>query len=377
MRAPVRPTVYFHIGVPKSGTTYLQQTLHRNRTALRAVGMLYPGTGESHFVPCQDLLEGKVGDYQTRTPGAWARLVRQLERWPGSAVIDHELFCGAKQPVVDRALDDLGFADVHVVLTARDFARQLPAVWQTRLRTGADGSYAGFLEAVCSGPPGRKTSRPFWANQGIPAILERWGRTLPPDHIHVVTVPPPGSDPDLLWQRFAGVLRIDPAVFPGAPLGANTSLGAADAALLRRINEELADRKLPWPVYASLFKRRLAPALAGRGGPGIELPQDVYEWAVEWCEGVVDQLKNAGYDVAGDLADLIPHSRPTGADPDKVTTSDQLDAAVAGLVSMASLAAQTAAATEPPRRPRRSRLPRTMRAVARRVPARLRREPAR
>jgi hypothetical protein len=364
-----RPPLYFHIGVPKSGTTYVQQSLRRNRTALRAAGLLFPGTGESHFRPCQDLLGWRIGGQdEGSTTGAWHALVHEIEQWQGAAIIDHELFCGASPEGVDRALSDLAFADVHIVLTVRDFARQLPAVWQTRLRTGAGGSYASFLDAVRSGPPGRGTARPFWNNQGVPTILERWGRDVATDRIHVVTVPPSGSDPDLLWTRFAGVLGIDPASFPGAPRGANTSLGAAEAAVLRRINEARADQKLPWPAYVRTFKHRLAPVLARRGGgPAIELPEDVYEWAVEWSEAVVEQLRQAGYDIVGELSDLIPLSRPTGADPDTVSAADQLDVAVSSMLTLASDAHRKRVRSARPRQVQRGRVARALAGVARRM----------
>lgn len=370
------PAVYFHIGVPKSGTTYLQQTLCRNRTALRAAGVLYPGIGDSHFLACQDLLGwGISGEGRHRPVGGWPQLVDEIKRWRGSAVIDHELFCGASPAIVDCALDDLAFADVHIVLTARDLARQLPAVWQTRLRMGGAGSYAGFLKAVRPGPPGRGTARPFWSNQALPAILKRWGRNLAPDHIHVVTVPPSDGEPDLLWRRFAGVLGVDPDAFPAAPRGANTSLGAAEAAVLRRINETVADQHLPWPLYASAFKNRLAPALARRGGPRIELPEDVYQWAVERSEAVVAKLQRAGYDVVGDLGDLVPRHRQTGADPDTVAAEDQLDAAVAGVLSLVPIAAPRRPPHLAGRRPQPGGVPGKLAGIARRATrsARLRR----
>ena len=346
-------TVFFHIGVPKSGTTYIQQSLRRNREALRTAGVLYPGKGDSHFRPCQDLLGWSIGGQEkTRTAGAWQHLVEQVEQWQGPAVIDHELFCGARPEIVDRALSDLAFAEVHVVLTARDFARQLPAVWQTRLRTGAGGTYASFLNAVVSGPPGGGTSLPFWRNQDVSAILQRWGRSLPMDHVHVVTVPPVGSDPDLLWQRFTGVLGIDPTTFPSAPRGANTSLGAAEAAVLVKVNEAAAEQNLPWHRYVPFFKQRLAPVLARRDSPAIELPEDVYRWSVDWSEVVVAKLQSAGYDIAGDLTDLVPRDRPTGANPDTVTAADQLDALVAGMLSMAASRPRKTAEPEPPPQPR-------------------------
>lgn len=336
MSSSNKPTIYFHVGVPKSGTTYIQYTLHRNRRELRAAGVLYPGRTASHFQACQDLKGWQIGrQHDGRPAGAWSRLVSRLAQWPGRAIIDHELFAGATRPQIDRALSDLSFADVHIVLTARDLARQLPAVWQTRVRTGNGGTYAHFLEAVRSGPPGRGTARPFWGNQAVPNILARWGRDLAPDHVHLITVPPPGSDPNLLWQRFATVIGIDPARFPGAPPGLNHSMGAVEVAFMTRLNERLAGQNLPWPVYVKQFKSGLAPALARGSGARIELPQDAYEWAVEWSIGAVEKLRQANYDVVGDLAELIPRSRPTGADPDTVTVEAQLDAAITGLIELA------------------------------------------
>ncbi len=37
--------VFLHIGVPKSGTTYLQAGLWQNREPLRDQGLLFPGRG--------------------------------------------------------------------------------------------------------------------------------------------------------------------------------------------------------------------------------------------------------------------------------------------------------------------------------------------
>jgi hypothetical protein len=143
-----------------------------------------------------------------------------------------------------------------------------------------------------------------------------------------------------LWKRFASVVGIDSVEFPGAPPGTNNSLGAVEAAVIRRINEARADEKMPWPVYARQIKNGYARALARRASNGIELPEDVYEWAVESSTEAVDKLRQADYHVVGDLADLIPQHRPTGADPDAVSAEEQLDAALAGLVKFAAASAR-------------------------------------
>ncbi len=47
--------VYLHVGVPKSGTTFLQASLTANRKALRAAGVLYPGGEERMFLAAVDV----------------------------------------------------------------------------------------------------------------------------------------------------------------------------------------------------------------------------------------------------------------------------------------------------------------------------------
>jgi hypothetical protein len=366
-----RPKVYFHIGAPKTGTTYLQRVLHENRPALRAAGLLYPGTQHAHFWASQDLRETKFrGHVDAHVRGAWDRLVKELKSWPGRSVIDHESFAAAQRDVIDRALADLAFAEVHLVLTARDLARQLPAAWQERIKNGSTGSYAEFLASVRAERDERsQAAKHFWAMQGVPAILARWSRNLPPGHVHVVTVPPAGSDPELLWRRFAGLLELDPDAYDSVARGANTSLGAAQAAVLRRFNAAIAELDVPWPAYAGVFKQRLAPALAEQAGAPIELPEEYFGWAVERSEHIAEELRAAGYAVVGDLAELVPTSRPTGLDPDDVPADTRADAALAGMVSMVALVAESRVATTAVRRTQRGAAARKVEDVVGRTPA--------
>ena len=51
---------------------------------------------------------------------------------------------------------------------------------------------------------------PFWRVQHLPRDPRGWGADVRPEHVHLVTVPPSGAPHDLLWQRFAGVVGLDP-----------------------------------------------------------------------------------------------------------------------------------------------------------------------
>lgn len=321
--------LFFHIGGHKTGTTYLQNVLWRNRAQLRDDGMLYPGWHKvSHIWANFDLRKTGWDGYSTpQIDGAWGRLVQEIREWHAPAIISQEAFSLLKSAQIRRALQDLDFADVHVVFTARDMARQLPAVWQEWVKNQSTITFAEFLAAVRK--PTDEALR-LMNLHDVPAILERWSKMVTADRVHLITVPPPGSPPRLLWERFAVVLGLEPDRYELDIRETNTSLGAAEVAVLRRINVELGGA-LSWPDYNRMVKFGLAPAMAKRPGTRIALPDEAFRWAVEWAGQATEKLAQAGYQVVGDLADLIPKAVPTGADPDCVGAEAQANAAITAL----------------------------------------------
>ena len=141
------------------------------------------------------------------------------------------------------------------MLSARDLVRQIPAEWQETVKHRAALSYGAFLRQIQD--PRREGRIPtwFWGVQEIPDILERWGHDLPPEHVHVVTVPPRREVADALESRYFGVLGVDHTRLRAEQTRSNTSLGTAQAELLRRVNVALGDR-LPKPRlgYARVAK---------------------------------------------------------------------------------------------------------------------------
>lgn len=337
MTALARPDVFLHIGAPKTGTTYIQRKLFTNRSRLRRDGFLCPGKSEgAHFWATMDLRRTKWhGSLHPNARGAWARMVDEIRETGYPAVIDSELLSGAAAPHVRRAVQDLSFADVHVVYTLRDMARTLPAAWQERVKNSQQDTLAEFLEFVHLPEDQRQGTRNrFWHLQDTPAILARWAEYIPAERIHVVTLPPRGSDPSVLWTRFAGVLGIDPSRYPDPGRGANTSLAAPEAAVLRRLNVALGAPDFPWSVYAPVVKSYLATQLATRPGPAIGLPREEHEWCVERSREVAEFITSAGFDVVGDLAETIPTEWREGADPDAVDGDAQADAAIAAMAAL-------------------------------------------
>ena len=341
--------VLLHVGTPKSGTTYLQQLLWDNRDALARAGVTYPGwRPDAHFLACQDLIGIEFNDWpDPAVAGSWRRLVERTRAARGTVVLSHELFGDAPAEVAERALADLAPAEVHVVLTVRDLARQLPAVWQEDVKNRHSTSFADFLAAAGPAPDVQGwAGEAFWHRQDVPAVLRRWAATLPADRVHLVVVPPRGAALDLLWQRFATVLGVRPGLarLPAAS-AVNSSLGVAESELLRRLNTRLEGR-VPWPVHAERVTHHLAPAvLACRPGRALALPPSEYGWVSARSRELAAELGRSGHRVVGDLAELTVPPLPPAAAPDDrpVTAEELLDAALDGLAGLVAAQPATAA----------------------------------
>lgn len=353
MTAAADQRVYLHLGAPKTGTTHLQDVLWRNREALARNGVLYPGDRpEAHFHAAMDLQRTQFQEdwFDEKVPDAWTRLVAEARRWPGTVVISHELFCTTEPADIERALSDLAFAEVHLVCTARDVARQLPAVWQEDIKNRHVVSFAEFSAGVRDGSPSAHwLAELFWERQDLPRILEKWTRDIPPGRVHVVTVPPPEKPFDLLWRRFAELVGVEPERFDATGGPRNRSLGVAETDLIHRLNSALEDR-IRWPDHDSVVKDQLAARIMGNreSRTPLESPVEDRPWLHERAERLVAALDGAGYHVVGDLEELVPTaSGGSETHPDRPDEEEVLDVAVESLAGLVQRIAADEAEPEP------------------------------
>jgi hypothetical protein len=299
--------VLLHVGTPKTGTSHLQDVLYRNRGNLAAAGINYPAYRfDAHFLGALDLMRMTWGGLEKEAVGAWSRLANSALGWADTTIISHEIFAAATPEQVARARESLGDAELHVLVSARDLVRQIPAEWQENVKHRHILSYRAFIEQVQD--PGR-TSRAaswFWNVQELPAILDRWADGLPPERVHVITVPPPSAPRDLLWQRFSTAFGLDGLELEATVERANPSLGAPETALIRKINRRF--NKLVEPGdYRPLVRELLAHrTLSARtDSPRLTLPPDIHPWAQGLNQAWTDTMRTRRYDVIGDLDDLL------------------------------------------------------------------------
>lgn len=340
--APER--VYLHVGAPKTGTTYLQGRLATNRAALKRDGILYPRTViDAHHLAVWDLRGTPPQRQQVRgIDGAWEKLVRRTNSWDGEAVlVSSELFVHCDGQQIRRAREAFA-GDVHIVYTARDLVRQVPAVWQERVKNQHTDSYPDYLTAVVrAGNGGRNHA--FWRAQDAAAVLQRWSSGLPPGSVHVVTAPPDGSASSVLWDRFLRAIGRRGHDYPAEASGpTNRSLGMLQTELLRRYNGRHGGA-LPWPVYRRTIRGELDTSFAEAipDPRKVTLDSSDYAFFASEARETVSRLGMAGYDVVGDLDDLLPPPLPAEAAPVRAGATDAtdgelLDAALAVLHAVLS-----------------------------------------
>ena len=338
--------ILLHVGCPKTGTSYLQDVLFRNQRVLREHDILYPADRfDAHFLAALDLMTLPWGGLETDAVGAWDRLATQVREWSGTSIISHEIFARATPTQVDRALTSLGDAEVHVVLSVRDLVRQIPAEWQENVKHRSHITYGRFLATIRDPARDSRIGSWFWAVQELPDVLDRWGSSLPPEHVHLVTVPPSGADRGELWHRFSDTFGLADLPLDLTAERENPSLGVPETSLLRTINQKVTSIIAP-PDYRPLVRELLAHQTLSRGvsSARLGLPPDDHAWAQDLTRTWVAELRARGYDVVGDLEDLMGPDLGTFVDPDAVTPDEilapALDAIGALLVEAARLRAE-------------------------------------
>lgn len=335
-----RPVAFLHIGAMKTGTTYLQTLLQGNRKRLREHGFLLPGKQGDFTRGARDVLgiTGNDEALRERVEGIWQALTDEMRTWDGDASLySMEFLSFANTRKAKRILRSLHGVDVHVVLTVRDSLGAVPAQWQSYSRNRGSVSWPDFAIEVREGTDG-PALRTFRRAQDVIRMLDVWTPLVPKDRFHVVTVPPSPAPRELLWERFAGVVGVEPAVVRTDKVRSNPSLGYASSDLLRRVNPALAGVRLS--AYQKVVRYAGREVLAPRreAEPKHRLDEATAAFASAWNGDVREHLVRGGVHVVGDLEDLPTVAdparldagdRPVGVDP--VLVTEAADAARAGL----------------------------------------------
>jgi hypothetical protein len=332
--------VYLHIGLQKTGTSYLQRCLWDSKADLAAAGVLVPGnTFNAHTLGAWDLLGRRPkGAELPAVPGSWQGLVDDVKAFDGgSALISHEILLHARPKDVKRVVRDFAPAAVHVVLTVRDLGRTIGSAWQQELGKGQSWSWHDYVAAVHEPEKWPATAGvAFWLRQDPIKTLNAWETAIARDRIHIVTLPPPGAPLTLLLERFGEAMGLPRDALQSGRPAVNSGVGAVEAEVLRRLNEQL-DGRLNERQYMHVVQRAVRRGLARQEAPRpITLAPGDLGWLQSWAGDLVKTLTERGYPVSGDLADLIPGddvvADTDGIEP--VTEAEVAEATMRALVSV-------------------------------------------
>jgi hypothetical protein len=347
-RKSARPTVVLHIGTMKSGTSYLQSVLKANDDRLAEAGVLFPSWAKQ-LTATREARSAKA-DRPT-----WDALLDSIHSWSGRAVVlSVEGLSFSAEDEVGRILAALRPCPVRVVITARDIARVIPSAWQTSLKNGFTWTLDEYVDDIMAPDRATSAAKHFWRRHDVAHLVEVWSRANGDEPVHLVTVPPSGAPPELLWQRFASVLEVDPDDYETDEIvNSNPSLTLVESEVMRRVNaampEQLGrERKI---YIRKIFANELLRGTTSSTRPTL-LPH-ARDWAQDYSQNLVKKLGDAPVVVTGTLDDLLP-VLPASADggpaeepPHDIPTSELAAAAVhAAVLVMSEVATVTRGGAE-------------------------------
>ncbi|MDZ5623582.1 hypothetical protein [Nocardioides bizhenqiangii] len=341
---PGRRRLWMHVGCSKTGTSSLQAGLWMSVEALAAEGVGLPFVGRpAHIAGLLRPLgwrpvDGFADDHRPKALGQVPATIR--DTGGDVLLVSNEDLAEARSEDVDAIATLCAEAevDLHLVLTVRDWAQQLPSDYQQFLKHRLADSYPEFLDDV------RERRGPwadqFWRRQDPVDILDRWGRAADASRTHVIVVPSYSQDPDGVFNLMGEVVGFPSAVVNRPKGSVNASFGVVESEVFRRVNAALGDR-LPdykrdyidavrWPFANGVLARSASPRLT--------LPPEHLDWVQEVARRGVATVRERGYRVHGDLDALVPDE--TSARP--LPAYDEAAVAEASITALANYAAGTA-----------------------------------
>lgn len=334
--------IVLHIGAFKTGTTFLQQVMVANKQRLAGAGVLFPGrTWSDQVYAVKEAIGRTTKDpvIHQRCVGKWNELATSILAHRGTtSVLSMEYLAAAKPRAAQSIVESLTSegTDVHVVLTVRDADAMIPSAWQTSCRSGGQLSWPDYVDEVMS--VGRSETRPrslrgrrFRRNHDVLRVIRTWGKAVPPENTHVVTVPRDRSDPWLLWRRFADAAGVESSTASDLPRRDNSGLGLPSAHLLASLNREIHPmRRSDYNAIVNKFLSRKVLALRSASEPKARLHRPGRAFAAYWNARTRWAIEDSGVHLVGTLADLPTEPRDIDQTPlllPPTPESELLDAA--------------------------------------------------
>lgn len=319
--------VFVHVGLPKTGTTYLQDLMYANREAFARQGVSVVGTHALHYEAASELAGARPARADDVPAGVWQQVVDAAAATDTARVVfSNERYSMLRPPGIRRLVESFPDAELHVVVTVRDLVAAEPSAWQEYVKNGGTLSWQDFCAEHVSRPRRLQTRR------RVRRVLTHWPAAVAPARVHVITVPPPDRPRELILERFCEVLGVDPAGLDTTePRRRNTSLDFVATELLRRLNAHrpglsVAAQRAEVKQWLAngVLSRRPATTRPSLSGDALELARAENDWMVQ-------RLRQGDLDVIGSTDELEGTAAGDGATYE-VAPEALLDVALEALV---------------------------------------------
>lgn len=297
---PVIPDngLLLHVGVFKTGTTALQESLRAAESALVEDGILYRGPASWHWKTLLGLMNANTAG------GPWQNLERAVQGHSGRAMVSSENLCGSTPDEAATVVSKLGKGrPVTVMITVRSLSGLLASSWQQLLKRGMHQPFQEWLENVFANPGSPEVL--FWRRNDFPAQLRKWGELVGEENV-VIAV----SDknyPTRNLEIVEDLLQVPRGTVELRPdIRSNRSMSFAEAELLRRLNEGL-DGKLGREPYRRLVRLGAFPAMY-KADTGSDEPIPLPKWAADEAARIgtaqAEELTASKAVIVGDISQL-------------------------------------------------------------------------
>jgi hypothetical protein len=312
----VNRPLYAHVGCGKTGTSSLQAGLWKSAADIEAAGMGVPFVGrKAHRRAFLDPFGWRVakGFVKRWDEPALQRSTARLSRAAGERVlISNEDLVELDPGAIERLLEmaEAAGLDLHLVITVRDWAQQIPSEYQQFLRHGMAETFPDFIRLVRD-RQGRWGEH-FWRRQDPVDILTRW-KAVEPSRTTLVVVPSYSVDPDGLFRLMGEALGLDHRLIQRPKNPVNTSHGVVEAEVYRRVNAALPEA---FDDYSAAYRRLIRKPFSGgvlprQASARIVLPDTELGWVEARAREVIAEVRAHGCQVLGEVDGLRPSASRT------------------------------------------------------------------
>lgn len=155
-----RRRLIWHLGLAQPARPGIGANLETHREPLVESEVQVIATEDEARLATHEMLRTHQHDGLRRSEveGRWARVCDRVWQHKGVSVVSTPDLCLADKDQIRLALDPLIGVEVHLVLTAGSFSRQLNGGWLAELRAGQSTGWEKYVDRVLA--PTLSTARP-------------------------------------------------------------------------------------------------------------------------------------------------------------------------------------------------------------------------